>query len=120
ALVVLHCPRAARPNVLPCFQRGREAPKRLASSCLGNKETTGSAPCSHSLPGTSHTKASETQFLGRPDLAEVGLLLWVCSIGLELKGPKVALVGKGAGSPQSILLPALWEAKKQMALPSAL
>ncbi|MBH0334118.1 hypothetical protein BM86_00830, partial [Bacillus thuringiensis] len=66
------------------------------------------------------TKAFETQFLGRPYLAEVELLLWVCSIGLELKGPKVGLVGKGAGSPQSILLPALWEAKKQLALPSAL
>ncbi|MBG9498454.1 hypothetical protein ABE44_04670, partial [Bacillus thuringiensis] len=62
----------------------------------------------------------ETQFLGRPYLAEVELLLWVCSIGLELPGPKVGLVCKGDERPQSILLPALREAKKHLALPSAL
>ncbi|MBG9498430.1 hypothetical protein ABE44_04540 [Bacillus thuringiensis] len=87
---------------------------------LWEAKATGSPQCSHSLPGTSLTKACETQFLGRPDLAEVELLLWACYFGLELPGPKGRLVSKGAESPQSILLPNLWEAKKQLALHSAL
>ncbi|WP_206696050.1 hypothetical protein, partial [Streptococcus pseudopneumoniae] len=65
-------------------------------------------------------KACETQFLCRPDLAEVGLLLWVCYFALELKGTTCSLLSKGRVGPQSILLPALWEAKKQLALHSAL
>ncbi|MGG6837459.1 UNVERIFIED_CONTAM: hypothetical protein KB577_11125, partial [Streptococcus canis] len=62
----------------------------------------------------------ETQFLCRPDVAEVELLLWVCYIALELKGTTCRLLSKGRVGPQSILLPALWEAKKQLALHSAL
>ena len=60
------------------------------------------------------------QFLGRPDLAEVELLPWVCHIALELKGTTCRLLNKGRVGPHSILLPALWEAKKQLALHSAL
>ena len=60
------------------------------------------------------------QFLYRPDPAEVELLLWVCYIALELKGTTCSLLSKGRVRPQSILLPALWEAKKQLALHSAL
>ena len=56
----------------------------------------------------------------RPDLAEVELLLWVCHIALELKGTTCSLLYKGRVGAQSILLPALWEAKKQLALHSAL
>ncbi|MCY7168885.1 hypothetical protein MK528_11035, partial [Streptococcus gordonii] len=70
--------------------------------------------------GTSLPKACETQFLCRPDLAEVGLLLWVCYFALELKGTTCRLLSKGRVGPHSILLPALWEAKKQLALHSAL
>ena len=71
-------------------------------------------------PGTSLTKACEMQFLCRPVLAEVELLLWVSSIALELKGTTYRLLSKGRVGPQTILLPALWEAKKQLALHSAL
>ena len=54
------------------------------------------------------------------DLAEVELLLCVFFIALELQGTKPRLVSKGGVRSQSILLPALWEAKKQLALHSAL
>ena len=64
--------------------------------------------------------AYETQFLCRPDLAEVELLLWVCYIALELQGTKPCLVSKGGETPLSILLPALWEAKRQLARHRAL
>ena len=70
----------------------------------------------YSLQGTSLTKACETQFLPSPDVAEVELLLWVCYIALELKGTTRSLLSKGRVGPQSILLSALWEAKKQLAL----
>ena len=60
------------------------------------------------------------QFLCRPDLAEVELLLWVCYIGLELKGTTRSLLSKGRVGPQSILLPSLWEAEKQLALQTSL
>ena len=72
------------------------------------------------LPGTYLTKACETQFLCRPDLGEVELQLWVCYIAVELKGSRPCLVSKVGERPQSILLPALWEAKKQLALHTAL
>ncbi|PWG19713.1 hypothetical protein DF279_16085, partial [Listeria monocytogenes] len=39
---------------------------------------------------------------------------------LELKGTTCRLLSKGRVGPHSILLPALWEAKKQLALHSAL
>uniref|UniRef100_A0A914S6L1 Transmembrane protein n=1 Tax=Parascaris equorum TaxID=6256 RepID=A0A914S6L1_PAREQ len=48
--------------------------------------------------------------LCRPDLAEVELLLWVCYIALELNGKTCSLLSIGRAGPQSILLPALWEA----------
>ena len=70
--------------------------------------------------GTSLTKACETQFHCRPDLAEVDLRLWVCSIALELKGTTCSLLSKGRVGARSILLPALWEPKKHLALHSAL
>ncbi|WP_219810595.1 hypothetical protein, partial [Campylobacter concisus] len=57
------------------FQRASWAPQHLASSSLGSYETTCSAQCSYRLPGTSLPKACETQFLCRPDVAELGLLL---------------------------------------------
>ena len=60
------------------------------------------------------------QFLCRPDLAEAELLLWVCYIALEQKGTTSRLLSKGRVGPQSIFLPALWEAKKPLALHSAL
>ena len=53
-------------------------------------------------------------------MAEVELLLWVCRIDLELKVTTYRLLKEGRGGTQSILLPALWEAKKQLALHSAL
>ncbi|MBG9498383.1 hypothetical protein ABE44_04280, partial [Bacillus thuringiensis] len=62
---------------------------------LWEAKTTGSAQCSQSQPGTSHTKACETQLLDRPYLAEVELVLWVCYFGLELPGTKAALFPKG-------------------------
>ncbi|KMT45924.1 hypothetical protein AC070_06335, partial [Fannyhessea vaginae] len=69
---------------------------------------------SYSLPGTSLTKACETQFLCRPDLAEVELLLWVCYIALELKAQCAVVLSKGRVGPQSILLPALWEPRNNL------
>ena len=60
------------------------------------------------------------QFLCRPDLAEVQHLLWVSSIALELKGTTYRLLSKGRVGPHGILLPAIWEAKKQLALHSTL
>ena len=60
------------------------------------------------------------QFLCSPELAEVELLLWVCHIALRLKATWCCLLSKGRVGPQRILLPALWEAKKQLALHSAL
>ena len=42
------------------------------------------------------------QFLGRPDLAEADLLLWVCYIALELKGTTCRLLSKGRVGPHSI------------------
>ena len=74
----------------------------------------------YSLQGTSLTKACETQFIPSPDLAEVELLLWVCHMALELKGTMCWLLSKGRVGPQSLLLPALWEAKKQLALRTSL
>ena len=53
-------------------------------------------------------------------MAEVELLHWVCYIALELKGTTCSLLSKGRVGAQSILLPALWEAKKQLAQHSAL
>ena len=55
-----------------------------------------------------------------PDLAEVELLLWGCYFALELQGTKCCHLSKGRVGTRSILLPALWEAKKQPALHSAL
>ena len=60
------------------------------------------------------------KFLYRPDLAEVEFLLLVCYIALELKGTTCSLLSKGRVGPQSILLPALWEAEKQLSLHSSL
>ena len=60
------------------------------------------------------------QFLCWPDLAAVELLLCVCYIALELLGTKPCLVSRGEDRPQSSLLPALWEAKTQLARHSAL
>ena len=51
---------------------------------------------------------------------KVELILWVLFIDLELLRTRPCLVSKGGERPQSILLPALWEAKKQLALHSAL
>ena len=47
-------------------------------------------------------------------------MLWVCYIALELKGTTCGLNSKGRLGPESILLPALWEAKKQLDLHSVL
>ena len=69
---------------------------------------------------TSVTKACETQFLCRPDLADVELLLWVSYIALQLQGTKRCLLSQRRVGPQCILLPARWKAKKQLALHSAL
>ena len=74
----------------------------------------------YSLQGTSLTKACETQFIPSPDLAEVELLIWVCHMALELKGTTCRFLSEGRVGPHSILLPALWEAKKQLAMHSAL
>ena len=41
------------------------------------------------------------QFLGRPDLAEADLLLWVCYIDIELPGSKGCLVSKGGERPHT-------------------
>ena len=59
------------------------------------------------------------QFLCRPDLAEAELLLWVCYIALQLQGT-TCILSEGRVGPQIILLPALWEAKKQLTLHCAL
>ena len=70
--------------------------------------------------GTSLPKDCETQFLCRPDLAEVGLLLCVSYIALELKGTMCSLLSNGRVGTQRILLPALWQAKKQLTPHTAL
>ena len=117
---MLNCPRAERHKVLPSFHRGKGYPKHLSSCSLGSKDRSRLAQCSYSLPGTSLTKACETQLLCRPDLAEVELPRWVCYIAIQLQGTKCCLLKKGADGPQSIFVPALLEAKKQIALHSAL
>ena len=83
------------------FQRVSWAKKHLATSALGSCETTRSAQCCYSQPGTSLTKACETQFLCRPELAEVGLLLWVLYIALELPCTRPCLVSKLERGPKA-------------------
>ena len=60
------------------------------------------------------------QFCCRPDVAEVELLLWLCYIALQMKGTPSRLLSIWQVSTQSILRPALWEAKKQLAFHTSL
>ncbi len=60
------------------------------------------------------------QFLCRPDLAEVDLLLWVRYMALQLNDTTCRFLSKVRVGPHSLLLPALWEVKEQLALHSAL
>ena len=116
---VLHCSRGGSHKVLShCLQR-RQATNGLASSAWKLRNNCLSIVLLH-LPGTSLTKICETQFLPSLDLAEVELLL--CRV---LRCPRVARQNVlhcflKAGKPESILLPAGLEAKKQLTLHSAL
>ena len=60
------------------------------------------------------------QFLPSNDLAEVELLLYMLCIAVELQGKNSCLGSSRGDRRQSLWLPALWEAKEQLALHSAL
>ena len=117
---VLHCPRAQRHKALPWFLKGRQAPKRLASSTLGRLETRRCPQCSYSLPATSLTKACETQLLPSPGLAQVELLLIpVLHCPRATRHKSLPWILNGRQAPKRLTSSSV-DAKEQLALRSAL
>ena len=117
---VMHCPRAARHKVLPWFLKGRLAPKRLASSPLEAKKQ---------LALHSALIASRENLLQRPVKrvffpALISVMENFCSavsyFALELQGTKSCLGSSRGDRPTQRLTSSSWEAKKQLALHSAL